>query len=204
MKITYHKNPLYTTVALDEHEKKELWHTIRFQQMQELLFDVHFHLQEGEYFDLNEARQMAAPDYYMGEDATQKSQLDARCDMLLDYYLCELMGSHAGDCTCFPCSCGKCHAEDLLGIHTIKGLGKHAAHKILSAFGPNNEKTIEEALASLAQYTPIKSNAWSAFAQEDFDKHVPRWTAESKAAYDWLLAYRNTHFSTHTKLSQTG
>ena len=30
--------------------------------------------------------------------------------------------------------------------------------------------------------------------QEDFDKHLPRWTAEAKLAHDWLVNYKNTHF----------
>ena len=33
MKITYNKNPLLTTVELDENEKKELWYKIKIQEM---------------------------------------------------------------------------------------------------------------------------------------------------------------------------
>ena len=51
MKITYNKNPLFTTVELDENEKKELWYKIKIKEMEELLFSAHFYLEE-KYFDL--------------------------------------------------------------------------------------------------------------------------------------------------------
>ena len=129
MKITYNKNPLFTTVELDENEKKELWYKIKIQEMEEILFSAHFYLEE-KYFDLKRAKDDLDPDYYCNEEDNKKSKLDERCDMLLETFLSELQSNHIGDCTCVACSCMKCHAEGLLGIDTIKGLGKHTAHKI--------------------------------------------------------------------------
>ncbi len=192
MKITYNKNPLWTTVELDEQEKRELWYKIKVKEMEELLFDAYFHLREKDkHFNLESARKAVEPDYYLGVTDNEKSDIDKRCDEMLEYYLAELQANHVGDCTCVACSCMKCHAEDLLGINTTKGLGKHSAYKINAAFGNKNEKTIEEALEFLNNYNPIKGDAWSKFSQEEFDKHVPRWTAEAKLAYDWLLKYKN-------------
>jgi hypothetical protein len=31
-----------------------------------------------------------------------------------------------------------------------------------------------------------------------FDAHIPRWKAEAKIAYEWLLNYRNEHFPEKT------
>ncbi len=192
MKITYNKNPLWTTIELDEAEKKELWLKIKIKEMEELLFDAYFHLREKDKdFNLESARKAVEPDYYLGVTDNEKSDIDKRCDEMLEYYLAELQANHVGDCTCVPCSCIKCYAEDLLGINTTKGLGKHSAYKINAAFGNKNEKTIEEALESLKNYNPTKGDAWSKFSQEEFDKHVPRWKAEAKLAYDWLLKYKN-------------
>lgn len=192
MKITYHKNPLYSTTELDEHEKKELWYKIKIEQMDDLLFSAHFHL-EGQYFNLETAKKAVDPDYYIAED-DEISPLDKRCDDLLAYYISELQGVHLGDCTCVACSCGKCHAESLIGIDTIKGLGKHSASKIDGAFGSNNEKTIDEAIASLANYEPSPPSnpeAWEKLG--GYEQYIPRWKAEAKQAHDWLVNYKNTY-----------
>ena len=63
MKITYNKNPLLTTVELDENEKKELWYKIKIKEMEEILFSAHFYLEE-KYFDLERAKDDLDPDYY--------------------------------------------------------------------------------------------------------------------------------------------
>lgn len=191
MKINWNKNPLHTTIDLDEHEKKELWYRIKIEEMEERLYGAHFSLQEGKYFDLERARSEVNADFYCTDD---KSPLDKRCDEMLSYYLDELQAVHAGDCTCVPCSCSKCHAESLLNIDTIKGLGKHSAYKIDSAFGKDNEKTLDEALQSLANYQPVRSESWLKYPQEEFDKHIPRWTQEAQAAHTWLKQYKDEHF----------
>jgi hypothetical protein len=193
MKINYHKNPLYTTVDLDEHNKKEMWLKIKLEQMEELLFDIHFNLQEGKHFDLESARKSADPEYYCTDE---KSDIDKRCDQLLEHYITELQGNHVGDCTCVACSCSKCHAEYLLGIDTIPGLGKHAANKFGGAFGKNNEKSIDEAIAYLANYeinpAHYTSEAWKKLG--GYEQYVPRWMADAKLAHDWLVNYKNEHF----------
>lgn len=192
MKINYHKNPLYTTIDIDEHEKQILWYKIKTNEMEDMLFSAHFHIQDDKYFNLDDARRTLNPEYYCTDD---KSGLDKRCDMLLGYFLEELQSKHAGDCTCIACSCDKCRVESLLGIDTIKGLGKHAAYKIDSAFGQDNERSLDEALEHLENYNPIKGVGWEKSSQEEFDKHIPRWKSEAKVAYEWLLNYKKEHFS---------
>jgi hypothetical protein len=193
MKITYHKNPLYSTVELDEQDKKELWLKIKLEEMEERLFDVHFNLQEGEHFDLESARNSADPEYYCTDE---KSPIDKRCDQLLEHYITELQSSHCGDCTCVACSCSKCHAESLLGINTTPGLEKHAASKINGAFGKDNVKSIDEAIDYLANYEinpdHYTSEAWKKLGGHE--QYVPRWMAEAKFAHDWLVNYKNEHF----------
>ena len=196
MKITYNKNPLLTTVELDENEKKELWYKIKIQEMEEILFSAHFYLEE-KYFDLKRAKDDLDPDYYCNEEDNKKSKLDERCDMLLETFLSELQSNHIGDCTCVACSCMKCHAEGLLGIDTIKGLGKHTAHKINAAFGINNEKNIDEAIEYLANYDPKpkdpESDAWKKMG--GYEQYVPRWKEEAKLAHDWLVNYKINIFA---------
>jgi hypothetical protein len=195
MIINWDKNPLHTTIELDEYEQKELWYKIKIAEMEELLFNTHFYLQEGKYFNLEDARKQANASYYLSDDDNKRSDLDQRCDDMLKYYLIELQSFHSGDCTCVACSCSKCHAETLLGIDTIKGLGKHSAYKIDEAFGKHNEKTIDQALDSLANYDVVRAGSWLKYPKEDFDQHVPRWKEEAKLAYQWLKQYKQEHFS---------
>lgn len=197
MKINYNKNPLCTTIELEEAEKKELWYKIKINELQELLSEAALSLEEGKYFDIERARKEVNSDYYYPENNNEKSELDKRCDMLLEHYLKELQSTHCGDCTCVACSCEKCHAESLLGINTILGIGKHSTYKINGAFGVGNTKSIEEAIASLSTFhinpEDYKSEGWIKIG--GYEQYVPRWEAETKVAHDWLVNYRNKHFN---------
>lgn len=191
MKIIHNKNPLCTIVELDYNEKKELWYKIKIEIMEEWLSSTHFYLEEGEYFNLEKARKYSNTENYISNDDNVKSKLDTFSDELLETYISELKSNHCGDCTCVPCSCMKCHAESLLGIDTIPGLNKHAAHYINSAFGYKNYNTIEQALEYLLNHKPVKSKGWENATQEDFDKYLARWNKQATEAYEWLLSYKN-------------
>lgn len=203
MKITWHKNPLFTAIELDDHEKEILWHKIRQEELEEIISTAHFTLTHHDWWNKNIAKEgkqrslqdtidAAAeeldPDYWCSDE---KSKLDKRTDELHARYLKELTLSHCGDCTCFPMSCPKCHAEVLLGINTIGGLNKYGAHKILAAFGKNNERTFDEALEALRNYDPQPPTenleAWAKVG--GWEQHVPRWKKEAQQAYEWLLEY---------------
>lgn len=213
MNIIWNKNPLYTVIELTEQEQEIFKLKIKIHELEEDLGSASVYLDpqnaswimkpsarrpEGHTLEtlVEEVRNDYLDMSYMyGEGKYEGKGLDARVDELFEYYMTDLKSSHGGDCTCFPCSCSKCHAESLLGIDTIKGLGKHSAHKILGAFGKNNERSIDEALEHLKNYTvtPPTENLDGWEKVGGWEKHVPRWTAEAKAAYDWLLAYRTAH-----------
>jgi hypothetical protein len=201
MKINYNKNPLYTTITLDENEKQELWYKIKIAEMEDLLSDASFALQEGKSFNLDRARNQVDMNYYLADNDHDKSQLDERCDTLLDYYITALQSYHVGDCTCVPCSCEKCHAESLLGIDTISGIGKHSLYKINEAFGKDNEKTIDEVIASLSTYQ-INPNSFINVVWEKlggYEQYIPRWKNEAKVAHDWLVKYKNEHLNRNSE-----
>ncbi len=214
MKIVWNENPLLTQIFLDEHEKKEFWYKIKIEEMEEnIILDAWFHLdQDGknkEYFDLKRARSNLDPNYIYPDwndnsKKDQKSELDKRVDQLFEYYIDDLEhNSHCGDCTCVPCSCSKCHAENLLGIDTRKGLGKHEAYKIQGAFRKdkegmyydrNNQRTISEAIEILKNHdtNPTKPKDWPDMV--GFESHIPRWNKEAVNAIEWLENYRDEHF----------
>lgn len=199
MLITYNKNPLFTTIELNSFEQKELWYKIKINEMENLLLETSFHIQENQYFDIEQARNFVNEGYY-SSDKNIKSPLDSHCDILFKSYLESLMSFHVGDCTCIPCSCSKCVAESLLGINTIEYLTPHVAYKINLAFGRSNENTTEQAIYYLANYTPKKDSSWDNYSQEDFDKHIPRWIEESKKSHDYLVSYSNTYLNLNANI----
>lgn len=196
MKITYNKNPLFTTIELDENEKKELWYKIKIAQMTDLLEEAEFSLTDDDYFNLTDAKKYVDSNYYNPANG-EKSQLDKHCDMVFGYYIHELKSCHYGDCVCFSSSCVKCNAESLLGIDTTKGLKPHAANKIFSAFGGiANDKTIDEAINKLANFNinpdDYTSENWEKIG--GYEQHITRWKQENKEAHDWLVSYKKRIF----------
>lgn len=193
MKITYNKNPLYTTIELNKNEKKELWYKIKITQMEDLLSNANFYLENSDLFNLENAKKSVNFEYYISENK-EKPPIDKRTDILLEHYVYELQKSHCGDCTCVAYSCGKCIAENLLEIDTILGLPKHSANNIESAFGKENQHTIEEAIENLSNYKidpeNYQTDGWKKIGGHE--QYIDRWIQEAKVAHDWLVIYKKT------------
>lgn len=208
--IAWAPNPLRTIVSLDEVGRLLLWHRLKIEDLEERIATATFELEaehrktdrEGKERTLAERAAAAVQElnlpYVLDDEEWYGKTLNARIDEQLDRYVASLAEEHVGDCTCVACSCPKCHAEGLLGIDTLGGLGKHAGHKIGLAFrsvsgGP--EVPIEEALSRLRDYSPVfvAGNGWR--SEEEFKRHVPRWTEEAQRAHAWLDAYRREHFA---------
>lgn len=179
MKIIYTQNPLKSIVHLDAHDRELFKLNIRIEELEENMFNAHFHLNpDDQYYDPVKARNALYED---------KAKLDDRVTELYECYMGNLAGEHCGDCICVPCACTKCYAENLFGIGTITGLGKHAASKIHSAFGKDNDKTLAQALDSLKNYN--SNTEW-----KEWEKYSDGWIEDNKFAYEWLLKYKADHF----------
>ena len=189
MNIIWNKNPLAAVIKLDDLEKQILRLKIKLENYEDRLFSAWFYLTDDK-IDIEHAKRELNPDSYMDDDGNFEKQIDK----LADYFIGELSGVHVGDCTCYPCSCSKCHAEDLLGIHTLKGLNKHGGHKIDGMFRANPDLTLDQAIDQLENYVPIKGAGWEGYSQEEFNQYVPRWTAQAESAAEWLRKYRDEHF----------
>jgi len=187
MKINYEQNPLNTTIELDEHEKKDFFNKIKINELENVLCDVYFHLKDN---NIEKAKKSLKIDYFISDN---KSDLDKRCELILNHYLNALNNSHNGDCTCESYSCDKCHAESLLNINTIEGLDKHEAYQIYNAFKDKNN--IDNAILVLGNYQPLKSGVWEKYSDEEFSKHATRWKKEAKLAHDWLIKYKEEHLN---------
>lgn len=197
MKIIYNENPLKTVVELDAHDKEVFWLKIKIEELQDRLFDVHFHLEaDSSHFDLDQARKAADPEAYIQEDDDKKLTLDTRVDMLFESFIKELLGEHCGDCVCQPCSCLKCHAESILGVETLSPRpGKHVLMKIGGSFGKG--RTLAEALDYLKGHVidRVKPEGWTSYTQEQYEKFLPSWEDQQRRAYEWLKGYAEEHFT---------
>jgi hypothetical protein len=186
MKITYTPNPLATIIELDDHDKEVLRLKLIIETLTERIVGAHVHLEEGASFDLVRARHAVE---YAGMDR----DADVRVPESVIDLTNELLGSHCGDCTCVPYSCSKCQAEDMLGIDTTKGLGKHEASKIDSSF--KSGKNVDEVIVELENYQ-VKPITSPNFTQEMLDHWTPIWKEQASQAAVWLKAYKAEHFNT--------
>lgn len=201
MQIFYEQNPLSTKIILNDHERTDLWWKIKVDILEDLLFDAHYNLskpKDGSFEGMGrtqEERMEAAlkslnPDYYLGSEHANednKTPIDVRTDLVFNWLIEELQNDHVGDCTCVPCACNKCMAEDKIGTNTTKGLGSHPANMIAAAF--KKHKTLDEVIDYLNQdATP----EWGTLV--DWVEHLPRWNKERQEAVTWLTNYKDQHF----------
>lgn len=197
MKILWAENPLETRVELDDADRLLLRERIRVEYLKDLIYNAYFTLKPLEGAEIPDRERIERAflaldvDYVFDDETHGGKSFDMYLDEQLAYYTAALTEKHDGDCVCFPCSCLKCHAESLLGIDTIKGLGKHPATKISAAFGGG--RSLDEAVEWLSRYQPIYTHNPN-WPEHEWQKHVPRWLEEGKRAHTWLVAYRDEHF----------
>jgi hypothetical protein len=184
MRINWHQNPLRTTIELDDRDREQMLLYVQNEKYLDILAELDNWLERKTKKDNEPTLEK------VHEKVRKWSQI---YDMEIDHeevrsYESFLQESHGGDCTCWPASCMKCHAEAALGISTIEGLGKHSAHKIMGAF--HGDRTIDEAIAVLEQKPKYeKPDNWPT----EYEKHITRWESERKAAIEWLKNYKKTH-----------
>lgn len=188
MKINWHPNPFRTSVEIDDRDKQMILLAIQNEEYVDILCSLDLWM-EGKI------KKDTPPT--MEDIQKQTSRWGEICNMTVDseevrYYVSYLDTEHMGDCTCVPCSCVRCHVEEMLNINTIKGLGKHQAHKVLGAFGRDGTNTIDEAIESLEQNPEYKKpDSWP--DSIGYDVHIPRWEKERESALKWLKAYKKEH-----------
>ena len=178
MKIIYNKNPCLSSIVLDDVEKELFVEKFKVDHITFSLHRLKYILEKKEdnetvLKELNRIMQ-----YYY----------DEKLDKEAKSYLSEFEnGVHVGDCTCVPCTCSKCYAENILGISTIEGLGKHHLYKIDNYFMKNKEASIDDAITYLTNYYdsgPVPDN-WKN-NEESYWKCMVRWKEEAKQAAEWL------------------
>jgi hypothetical protein len=188
MKINWNTNPFLTTVELDERDKQMILTAYQNEEYTNILCDLNMRL-NGDFSDppltdIEEIKKIAG-------------KWGAICNLEIDSpiiqdYISYINDTHGGDCVCWPCTCIRCLVEDMLGINTLEGLGKHQAAKVLGSFGKEGNKTIDEAIASLEKTPEYKKpDTWP--DQVGYDTHIPRWESERESAIKWLKVYKKEH-----------
>jgi hypothetical protein len=196
--IEWERNPLATKIHLDDDALERFKLRFTLIRLHDELFSAYFYLKglEGadlkEHFSPERALQELKPAYELEyKDDAELIELLAK-QFYFEDYLAELTGHHAGDCTCIPCTCMKCMAEDALGVNTIKGLDKQGAHRIDSLM--RQGLTLSQTIDALENPTFERATTGARWTEGEFNKHLPRWTADSKKAAEWLRKYRDDHF----------
>lgn len=205
MKIIWSPNPIATVVELDEFDKKLLWHKVKIHRLEEMIGEAHLDLdpefQEWRRTALKErcpvdfvadARKHLRYRFISGEEKINGKSFDEVVGEATDDCVSALSSHHDGDCVCVPCSCEKCHAEMLVGVDTLAGLGKHEASSIDGCFSRGETPTVPQLEATLVKLSTYDGSS----APEWGQPHIARWVEEHKRAHAWLVAYQAAHFST--------
>lgn len=191
MKINWNQNPFLTSVEIDERDEQMILVAIQNEKYTSLLCNLDMEL-DGKFnwpalTDLDEIKR-------------QVDRWSAICNLEIDseevqMYIYGLSTPHMGDCTCVPCSCIRCQVEEMLGINTLQGLGKHQAYKVQGAFGKEGSKSIDEAINSLNKPYTIenRSDSYRDYSEEDYNNLLVRWNSERESAIRWLQQYRERH-----------
>lgn len=188
MKIDWNQNPFLTTVELDERDKERILIVYQNEEYTNILCDLDMEL-NGKY------NRPALTDLELIKEKI--GSWGEICNLSVDSeeiknYISYLDTTHMGDCICVPCSCMRCFVEAMLGINTLRGLGKHEANNVLGAFGKDEKKTIDEAITTLeADKEYIKPDTWP--DSVGYEVHIPRWESERKRAIEWLKKYKEEH-----------
>lgn len=191
MKIIWHQNPFKTKIEIDDRDKERILLAHQNEEYSNILCDLNLEL-NGKYnrqalTDLEVIKEKVGA---WGEICNLKVDSDE-----IKAYFDYLDTEHLGDCVCVPCTCMRCWVESMLGIDTLKGLGKHEASNVQGAFGKDGERTIDEALEELKiPYSyETRNSAWDKYPREEYEKHIPRWNREREYAVQWLQKYKEEH-----------
>jgi hypothetical protein len=191
MKINWHQNPFLTTVELDERDKERILIAYQNEEYSNILCDLNLEL-NGKYnrpalTDLEVIKEKVGK---WGEICNLKADSEE-----IQSYMKELEYPHMGDCTCVPCSCMRCFVENMLGIDTIEGLGKHEANKMWGAFGKDGTTAIDEAIMVLEEPYRYEERheGYKDYPEESYMALAVRWNKERKSAAEWLKKYKEEH-----------
>lgn len=185
MQYIYKENPLSTVVVLDENEKKLFWQTIKTQLLEELVFEIHFSLNNSSP-DIENAKNNADINYLLKKNKDKKTQIDIDTDSMFKTYISSLNSEHCGDCTCVPASCLKCSAEEILGINTLGNFSKTYGSMIQSVF--TKVSTVDDAIKFLS-LEPNKNEHFENVSQEKWDSIKKDLLEKNKKLVDSLREY---------------
>lgn len=205
MEIIYQHNPLLNKVILNETEKKLLFWKIALSEFEDEAWSLKFRLESylDNKLDPNEIEHEPLKQYTKEflADPIKKTyeKIDALAEEMIKieyneekikYFIDALQEMHDGDCISQPCSCLKCHAEDMLDITSMPNYPGDIGLSLVYAFQTKNEfigneKTIDEAIDYLSNidYTEYKN-------QEFYKPHVDRWKERDKKAKEYLIYYK--------------
>jgi hypothetical protein len=197
VEIIYKHNPLLNKVILNDTEKKLLFWKVVQSEFEDVIWSLKFRLES--YLDNkldptqigHEPLKKYTEEFLADPIRKTYEKLDSLAEEMIKieydenkikYFIDALQEMHDGDCISQPCSCLKCHAEDMLDITSMPnypggiGLGLVYAFQTKDEF-IGNKKTIDEAIDFLSnrEYNEYET-------QEFYKPHINRWIERDKKA----------------------
>ena len=190
MKISWNPNPFFSTLELDDRDEQLLLVAYQNEEYAQLLIELDWGF-TGKYGSRELFTSLDQP-----AKIIEKWQSICNLEVSspeIQRYIAFAGDMHMGDCICVPCTCVRCLAEEMLGVSTLEGLGKHLAHKVYGAFG--TQTCINAALDNLLKpYTYEKrSPGYDNYTRESYEGLCTRWNKERKQAHIWLSNYKQKH-----------
>ena len=205
MEIIYKHNPLLNKVILNDTEKRLLFWKVVQSEFEDVIWSLKFRLES--YLDnkldptqiVHEPLKKYTEEFLADPIRKIYEKIDTLAEEMIKieydenkikYFIDALQEMHDGDCISQPCSCLKCHAEDMLDITSMPnypgdiGLGLVYAFQTKDEFIGNN-KTIDEAIDFLS------NRDYTEYETQDFYKpYVNRWIERDKKAKEYLVYYK--------------
>lgn len=146
VKISLTDDPMCAKVDLDEKAIRELTLLLALRHLSDLLFEVQYSLQEADV--VRAKKYMESFSEHSAHETIGGESFDFWRQFVSDEKVAEAISylnePHCGDCICVPCSCARCWMEDLVGLDTTGGLGKHAFRLVPSVLRNGAGKSADD------------------------------------------------------------
>lgn len=189
-------NPLNAKITISESAKRELILTKALEDiMENYVHSAKFHLEE-KYYDVEYAKttlDCILKPWFEECDKGSDSITMWKAVTSAQYIIEDFEEGHDGDCTAFPSSCVRCHAEGLIGIDTLpvsKSIGSRLWKLYVnSPYSSEAEREYEK--GRLIREQEFQEKYPSNMSPEQIAHYTPIWAEHDRAAKEFFEHHIN-------------